>query len=356
MLLKKNAQSIALRLMFSAIVLAGASGSVWAGPGAPLKRDSVLSIPLSTAGQAELPQVRARAWAALDEKGRLVGGHEVDTPMPIASITKLMMAMAYLDAKPDLSKIETIEAVDVDTLKNSRSRLKVGSRMPRADLLRLALVSSENRAASALARSYPGGTDALVMAMNAKARALGLSSARFVEPTGLSPQNVASARDVAALALAARGYPEAVEAARMGGFRQEFVRPDGTLDALGYKNTNKALREGRMEAVVSKTGYINEAGKCLAWALSGAQRAAGFAMLGAPSFVVRDNDGLRLSAWAQGKPPPVAQEESELRPKGKLKGRTRAVFAGAKAKIKLKERVKDQAKTAKTTKRSNRST
>lgn len=328
---KKPPSRIGTMLCAAVATLATLASPPAAAAPSPAAVSAAPAAPRLAEGQ---PRVRARAWAALDENGVLVGGREVDTPMPIASITKLMMGMAYLDAKPDLSVVETIEAFDVDTLKKSGSRLKVGSRMPRSDLLRLALASSENRAASALARSYPGGAEALVAAMNAKARALGLSSARFVEPTGLSPLNVASARDVAALAMAARRYPEAVEAARMASYRQEFVGPDGEAEALGYKNTNKALREGRMEAVVSKTGYINEAGKCLAWALAGAKRAAGLAMLGAPSFVTRDADGLRLSAWAQGKPPPEIVDEPAARSKGKAKARGRAWASNAQAKAK----------------------
>ena len=255
---------------------------------------------------ARAPSVSAKAWAALDESGRLVGGNKADEAMPIASITKLMMAMAYLDQSPDMSLSERIDERDIDTVKKSSSRLPVGSVLARSDLMRLALASSENRAASALARGYRGGTAAMVEAMNRKARELGLRSARFVDPTGLSPENVASARDVARMAIAARAYKEALSAATQSDYKQLVAMPDrAQLVELGYKNTNKMLRDGLLAPLISKTGYIKEAGRCLAWALAKAGGSVvGIAVLGAPSFAARDADELRLSAWANGEPEP----------------------------------------------------
>lgn len=338
---KSAKSSSSLRIWRAAAVLLWGSAVplAWAYSGYNVSERAAQSAEASWNTHAiRAPAVKSRAWAVLDEAGGLMGGNMVDAPMPIASITKLMLAMVYLDARPDLSVVESIEESDVDVIKKSGSRLAVGARLRREDLLRLALVSSENRAASALARSYPGGTPGMVQAMNAKARALGLSSARFVEPTGLSPLNVASARDVAAMALAARKYPAALEAARVVSMRQEIAGAEGAESkTLGYKNTNKPLREGRMSALISKTGYINEAGKCLAWALSAGPRAVGLAVLGAPSFVARDSDGLRLSAWAQGREVPPEMVERVVSHK-RAKASKASKASKLSKKIKLAER------------------
>ena len=259
----------------------------------------VLALAVGAPAHAQAPAVKSMAWAALDAKGRLVAGRDARQARPIASITKLAMAMAYLDAKPNLDEMETISPLDVDVLKNTSSRLPVGARLSRRELLRLALASSENRAAAALARGRSGGVAATVAAMNAKAAKMGWSSAHFVDATGLSPANVASAFDVASMARAARDYPEIREAARSLSFAQMVAPPGGSPKQELYKNTNKPLRKGLVEAEVSKTGYTNEAGRCLAWALPSSKGAYALAVLGAPSFPARDADELALSAWAQ---------------------------------------------------------
>jgi D-alanyl-D-alanine endopeptidase (penicillin-binding protein 7) len=244
------------------------------------------------------PSVKSASWAALDAQGHLVAGRLPDQPRPIASITKLALAMAYLDANPDLQGFETISQADVDVLKHTSSRLPVGTRLRRSELLRLALASSENRAAAALARGRPGGVAASVAAMNAKAARMGWSSAKFVDATGLSAGNVASARDVASMARAARAYPQIREAALALNYSQLVEAPGAAPKTELYKNTNKPLRGGLVEAEVSKTGYTNEAGKCLAWALPARRGAYALAVLAAPSFPARDADQVALSAWA----------------------------------------------------------
>jgi D-alanyl-D-alanine endopeptidase (penicillin-binding protein 7) len=287
---------------------------------------ALATVAMGCAWAQPAPSVSAKAWAALDETGKMVGGYKADEAMPIASITKLMMAMAYLDKSPDMSLSERIDERDIDTLKNSSSRLPVGAVIVRSDLMRLALASSENRAASALARGYPGGTVAMVEAMNKKAKELGLSSAHFVDPTGLSPSNVASARDVARMAIAARAYKEALSAATQSEYKQWVAMPEaGAPLELGYKNTNKMLRDGLLAPLISKTGYIKEAGRCLTWALSKAEgTVVGLAVLGAPSFVSRDADELRLSAWARGEPEPVIQTAALVKVGSRLKGPKRS--------------------------------
>lgn len=262
---------------------------------------SASAAPSGPGGQAaDAPRIQAKSWAALDARGRLVDGVDPHTPRPIASITKLAMAMAYLDAKPSLEGFEEIGIEDVDRLKGTSSRLPLGTRLTRAELLRLALASSENRAANALSRGFSGGTPGMVAAMNAKARAMGWRAARFVDATGLSPLNVASARDVAAMALAARRYPEVVSAAKVGAYTQAVGPAGGRLASLRYKNTNKPLREGALALDVSKTGYTDEAGKCLAWAMPASKGSYALGLLGAPSFPSRDAGALALSGWASG--------------------------------------------------------
>lgn len=284
------------------------------------------------------PLMGSPSWIVLSNKGSIVAGASYGEARPIASITKMAMAMSYLDARPNLDETEAISSDDVDALKHTSSRLEIGAAISRRELLRLALASSENRAASALARGFRGGSSALVAAMNAKAVAMGWSSARFVDPTGLSPGNVASARDVAMMALAAKKYPEILAAAKSSSFIQKIEGPGIKPRAVEYKNTNKPLRLGQVSAIVSKTGYINEAGRCLAWALD--EQSGGFSMaiLGAPSFASRDRDELVLDAWARGKPPPPIAEvqNAKVQKKGAL-GRKPARVAVAGRDQKKKE-------------------
>ena len=178
--------------------------------------------------------------------------------LPIASITKLMTAMVVLDATPDLTENLAIGEDDVDLIKGTRSRLKVGTQLAREEMLRLALMSSENRAASALSRHYPGGRDAFVAAMNRKAQALGLADTRFQDATGLTAANVSSPRDLAKMVDAAHQYPL---------IREFSTASEGEFSIAGrqqqFRNTNTLVKSPVWEIGLSKTGYINEAGKCL---------------------------------------------------------------------------------------------
>jgi D-alanyl-D-alanine endopeptidase (penicillin-binding protein 7) len=183
-----------------------------------------------------------------------------DDVTPIASITKLMTAMVVLDAHPDLDATITIDSEDFDYLKGSRSRLGMGTELSRRELLRLALMSSENRAASALARSYPGGTDAFVAAMNAKALSLGMTHTSFHDSTGLSPQNVSTANELATMVGAAAEYPMIREFTTTPSHFVE-VQPTGRI--LGFNNSNRLVKSGSWDIKLQKTGFINEAGRCL---------------------------------------------------------------------------------------------
>ncbi len=205
-------------------------------------------------------ELRSKAALIVDHFGNTLYERHADEVMPIASVTKLMTAITILDAKlPQQEQIEITKA-DRDLLRLTGSRLRVGARLSRQELLILALMSSENRAAAALGRSFPGGTQAFARAMNDKAREMGMHQSRFVDPAGLDAANVASARDLARLVFTAMQYPTIRDATTR---RALNVRPWKERGPLRYVNTNRLLRSGAWEIQLSKTGYINEAGRCL---------------------------------------------------------------------------------------------
>ncbi len=177
---------------------------------------------------------------------------------PIASLTKLMTAAVILDAHLPMNQIIEITDADIDTLKWSSSRLRPGMQLPREELLKLALMSSENRAAHALARTYPGGIDAFMLAMNRKAQLLGMTQTHYIDPTGLSPQNESTAHDLALLVKAVYAYPL---------IREFSTHEKSTVDVgsreLQYRNTDHLIFNRGWDILLQKTGYINEAGHCL---------------------------------------------------------------------------------------------
>lgn len=224
--------------------------------------------------------------------GEVLLEKNADAALPIASITKVMTAMVVLDAGQPLEESIVIAREDTQLEKYSASRLKVGASFTRAELLHLALMSSENRAANALGRSYPGGLPAFVIAMNDKARALGMTSSTFVEPTGLSSGNVASPRDLAVLVNAAyhvpliRDYSTDRDAVvRVGGRQQQF------------RNTNALTRDENWDIGLSKTGFIRDAGKCLVMQARLDQRDVIIVMLDAEGSAKRLADAERIRRW-----------------------------------------------------------
>lgn len=214
--------------------------------------------------------------------------------VPIASLTKLMTAMVLLDAHLDPQEIITITNDDKDQLRHSRSRLPVGTRLPREQALLLALLASENRAAHALGRTFPGGLPAFVQAMNAKAKELGLSGARFEDPTGLSSANVASAWDLARILEAAYRYPE---------IRDFSTRPATSIQAgrrsIQFPNTNALVRNHRWNIGLSKTGYIEEAGRCLVMQAMLANRPVLVILLDSWGKYTRLGDANRIKQWME---------------------------------------------------------
>jgi serine-type D-Ala-D-Ala endopeptidase (penicillin-binding protein 7) len=198
------------------------------------------------------------AYVMDQETGEVILSRNDDDVRPIASLTKLMTGMIVSDAQLPLDETITIEQADVDRLKYSSSRLKVGTELSRRQALHLALMSSENRAAHALARTYPGGVSAFVSAMNNKALQLGMDHTRYVDPTGLSSQNQSSARDLAILGAAAYERPLLRKYSTSPGYRLATDR-----GSLRYVNSNGLVRAGQWNIGLQKTGYISEAGQCL---------------------------------------------------------------------------------------------
>lgn len=217
-----------------------------------------------------------------------------DIPLPIASLTKLMTALVVLESRQDMDEILKVTADDIDRLKNTSSRLRVGSRMSRDDMLHIALMSSENRAASALGRHYPGGLRGFVAAMNAKAEELGMHDTRFVEPTGLSSDNVSSAQDLAKLVTAAYEYPL---------IREYSTYPRYTVDAgsyrLQYVNSNRLVVNPRWEIGLQKTGYISEAGRCLVMQARIEGRPVVMVFLDSKGKYSRLGDAGRIRKWLE---------------------------------------------------------
>jgi D-alanyl-D-alanine endopeptidase (penicillin-binding protein 7) len=219
--------------------------------------------------------------------------------LPIASITKLMTGLIVVQAQQDMNEVLTITEDDVDREKHTSSRLRVGARMTRGNLLHIALMSSENRAAAALGRSYPGGTAAFVAAMNAKARQVGMNDTRYVDASGLSSRNVASARDLAKLAVVA--YQEPL-------LREYSTDPKYEVDAGGrimhYSNTNYLVASPDWEIGLQKTGFINEAGRCLLMQAMIQGRAVIMVFLDSKGKQSRTADAGRMRRWLEALKPP----------------------------------------------------
>jgi D-alanyl-D-alanine endopeptidase (penicillin-binding protein 7) len=227
-----------------------------------------------------------------------------DDVTPIASVTKLMTAMVVLDANLPLDEPLDVDMGDLDMIKGSSSRLSLGVELPRREMLRLALMASENRAASALARHYPGGTGAFVAAMNAKAKSLGMTRTHFDDSTGLSPSNVSTARDLAKMVEAAAGYPLIREFSVTPSHVVE-VQPTGRM--LGFHNSNGLVNAGQWDIQLQKTGYIREAGRCVVMLAQVASKPIVIVLLDSVGKYTRMADATRVKHWLEtGQGLPVA--------------------------------------------------
>lgn len=260
---------------------------------------AVVSTPaLSRPGEpaeARGPALKSQSALVVDqESGEILFGKNTQSKLPIASLTKLMTAIVILDAQLDSNEQVTIGKADVDRLRGSHSRLQVGTELTRDELLHLALMASENRAASALASSYPGGREACVLAMNLKAQLLGMSGTRFEDATGLSGRNVSTAEDLAKLVRAAHAYPKIRDYSTSTSLQVKVGRR-----AMRFGNTNRLTLSSRWDIGLSKTGYIAEAGRCLVMQVTLAQRSIIIVLLDSWGKYTRVSDAARIRQWLE---------------------------------------------------------
>jgi D-alanyl-D-alanine endopeptidase (penicillin-binding protein 7) len=246
---------------------------------------------------ASTPDVRSHSFYVYDEQASTVlAARNEKTAVPVASITKLVTALVVLDARQSMQQTLTITSDDVRGTEGQASRLPVGAKLTREELLRLALMSSENRAAHALCRNYPQGKAACVKAMNRKAAALHMKSAHFVEPTGLSSGNVASAADLAKLVIAAAANPTISE-------YSTSPRHTVTINrhAVEFRNTNLLVENPNWQVDVQKTGYIPEAGRCLVMQTVIDHRPVVIVLLNSWGKYTRIADAKRVRTWLESR-------------------------------------------------------
>jgi D-alanyl-D-alanine endopeptidase (penicillin-binding protein 7) len=230
-----------------------------------------------------------------DDTGKVLIEKNASAIVPIASLTKLMTAMVVLDAKQDMDAPISIEQADVDMLKHSTSRVPVGASIARRDVLQLALMSSDNRAAASLGRTYPGGPEAFKAAVKAKIAALGMTQTVIEEPTGLSPNNKSTAADLVKMAVAASAYPEIT---RITTDAKDIVNINGR--GVEYHNTNRLVGAKGWDIGLSKTGYTQEAGRCLIMRIKSAGKNATLVLLNARASSVRVLDAMSIRRFISG--------------------------------------------------------
>lgn len=288
-----------------AAALDGAASPQWVD-----QRAIALSAPQPLSDSASMPDLSAHSVLVFDQaSGRVLIEKNASLQTPIASITKLMTAMLVLDAAQPLDERITITAEDRDTLKGTGSRLAIGAGYTRGQLLHLALIASDNRAAHALGRTYPGGLERFVATMNRMARVLGMHDTVYVEPTGLSSGNRSTALDLALLAdHAYRNYPEIRHISTTGHYTlgtQRVVLKKKSRKAqvryrpVAFNNTNRFTRAGDWHIGLSKTGFINEAGHCLVMQAHVADRDVIIVLLDAQGTNHRAGDATRIKEWLE---------------------------------------------------------
>lgn len=274
-----------------------------------VRRPSTMSVhgrqknspPIGVAGKPSDPTaslgLSATAALVLDpHTSNVVFAKNGDDVLPIASLTKLMTAIVVIEAKQPMNEVLIVTGEDIDRIKHTYSRLAIGSKLTRANMLHIALMSSENRAASALGRNYPGGLKAFVAAMNAKAKELGMTDTHYVEPTGLSSENVSSARDLAKLVVKAHEYPMIQSFSTNHAYE---VEPGGP--ALQYRNSNRLIANPEWDILLQKTGYISEAGRCLVMHTIIKGREFVMVLLNAKGKFSRASDATRIRNWLERK-------------------------------------------------------
>ena len=270
-------------------------------------RQVAAADPRPAEGPADVTQIsdavsplylQSRAALVINEdNGQVLYGKNSDRSMPIASITKLMTSMVVLDAKLPMDEPITVTEDDVDHYKHTSSRLQVGTTLPRGEMMLVALMASENRAAHSLARTYPGGAEAAVAAMNKKAKALGMDHTFFLDPTGLHSENQSSPHDLALMVKAAHQYEDIHKFTTTA--EHDIVAANGRT--VQYRNTNLLVRtdaEG-WDIGLSKTGYINEAGKCLVMQARIKDQPVVMVLMDSWGNLTRIGDANRVKHWLE---------------------------------------------------------
>jgi len=245
-----------------------------------------------------------------------------DVVVPIASVTKLMTAMVVLDAKLPMDQYISVNIADTPEMKGVFSRVKLNSELSRKEMMLIALMSSENRAAASLAHHYPGGYAAFIAAMNAKARSLGMLNTHYVEPTGLSIHNVSTARDLSKLLMAARHYPMLSELSTTKEKTVAFRKPNYTL---GFHNTDHLINKANWDIKITKTGFTNQAGHCLVLVTSMGGRPVALVILDAFGKYTHFADASRIRNWIEtGKSGEVPDVALRYKAEKNLKSRDQA--------------------------------
>lgn len=278
----------------------GICSNTWALDSSPISKTSFSDADTS---KIQLAAVKA---AVMDlESGETLYTKYADWVTPIASITKVMTAMVVLDSGQNLEEMVVIPKPDNETRKNAYSRMRIGSTLKRSDLIRLALMSSENLAAYTLSASYPGGVDKFVERMNLKAKSLGMSNTQFADASGLSTQNLSTAEDLLKMIKAATKYEKIREYSTTPRFTARFKKPRYSLN---YGNTNRLVHRKSWDIGLSKTGYLTEAGRCLVLVSEFEERSVAIVLLDAFGKVSPLGDAQRVKRWlTQGSSGQVAK-------------------------------------------------
>ncbi|ABS47508.1 MULTISPECIES: D-alanyl-D-alanine endopeptidase [Yersinia pseudotuberculosis complex] len=270
-------------------------------------------------GTAPLELASGSAMVVDLQTNKVIYANNADKVVPIASITKLMTAMVVLDAKLPLDEILSVDIDQTKELKGVFSRVRVNSEISRKDMLLLTLMSSENRAAASLAHHYPGGYNAFIKAMNAKAKSLGMSSTHYVEPTGLSINNVSTARDLAKLLMATKQYPLIGQLSTTTEKMATFREPNYTLP---FRNTNHLVYNDKWNIQLTKTGFTNQAGHCLVMRTVIGKRPVALVVLDAFGKYTHFADANRLRSWIEtGKAAPIPGAAKSYRQQKDSQGR-----------------------------------
>lgn len=264
---------------------------------------TVKPVKMHAAEDGRLQLGSAVAMIVDQQSGETLFSRNAANQAPIASITKLMTAMVVLDAGLSMDETITISDADVDWLRNSGSRLRVGTTLTRQETLQLALMSSENRAAAALARTYPGGTPQFVAAMNRKAAELGMRQTHFVDSTGLHSENVSTAEDLVKMVKAGYHYEPIRQMTTAEAY--DVVNDNGRRTA--YRNTNALVKSPAWDIGLSKTGFINEAGRCLVMQAQIASRPVIIVLLDSWGKYTRIADANRIKKWLESSRPSLAR-------------------------------------------------